>query len=103
MAFSDKVWRQLKKVGRYDCCEMCGFKMPLLANRGLEASHIVSENDGGKDHIDNAIVLCPNCAKSFDTLLKRKIYKAFKLHGKVYSAPKGWEHGEGRGSPDDKI
>ena len=101
MSFSNKVWNQLDKEGRYQCCEMCGFQLPRLANRGLYAAHIISEKDKGKDHPDNALVLCPNCAQSFDTLVKPKIYKAFKLHG--LKAPKSWEHAEGRRSAEDKI
>jgi hypothetical protein len=101
MPFSKKVCNQLDKAERYDCCEMCGFKLPLLENRGLTAAHIISENDEGKDDAANAVVLCRNCAESFDTLLKPKIYKAFKLHG--LRAPKGWEFAEGRRSPKDKI
>ena len=81
---------------------MCGFKIPLLKKRGLTASHIISKDDGGKDIIDNALVLCRNCAESFDTLLKPKIYEAFKQH-ELNAPPKGWQHAEGRGSPKDKT
>lgn len=101
MPFSNKVWKQLDKAGRYKGCEMCGFQMPSLANKGLVAAHIISEKDKGKDNQDNALVLCRNCAESFDTLVKPKIYKAFKLHG--LRAPKSWEHAEGRRSAEDKI
>ena len=101
MPFSNKVWKQLREAGRYECCEMCGFKLPRLDNKGLVGAHIISENDGGKDHPDNALVLCRNCAESFDTVLKPKIYKAFNLHD--MAAPKGWERGEGRTSLEDEI
>ena len=101
MPFSKRVCKQLDDAGRYECCEMCGFQLPSLSSRGLVAAHIIAEQDGGKEHMDNALVLCRNCAESFDTLLKPKIYKAFKLHD--LSAPKGWKHAEGRGSPEDRL
>jgi predicted restriction endonuclease len=101
MPFSKKVFKQLETAERDECCEMCGFKLPLLYSRGLIAAHIIAKQDGGKDHIDNALVLCRNCAEAFDTLLKPKIYKAFTLHG--LKAPASWEFAEGRGSPDDSV
>ena len=54
MAFRQKeVEKLLAETGRR-CC-ICG----LLHN--VQVHHIVPEGEGGKDDIDNAITLCPNC------------------------------------------
>jgi hypothetical protein len=102
--FSYKIKDQLKKAGRFECCEFCGFKCPRLENNGLHAAHIISDSSGGADHIDNALVLCPSCAEVFDRFTKAKIYKAFKLSKKKgikYVAPRDWLEGEGRRGDDD--
>jgi hypothetical protein len=101
MAFSKKVKDRLKKDGRFKCCEMCGFQMPRLENCGLQAAHIVSEKDDGADSPDNALVLCNNCADSFDRFIKPVLFKALELKG--IKAPDGWKKSEGRQSKRDKI
>lgn len=75
-------------------CQICGIKLPGL-NNGLEFSHIVSKNDGGSDREINCLVLCPNCAYSFDYILKPALYNTLKelKNGKV---PKSWKDAEGR-------
>jgi 5-methylcytosine-specific restriction endonuclease McrA len=54
MAFKqEEVERLLVDTGRR-CC-LCG----LLHK--VQVHHIVAQADGGTDHIDNGIPLCPNC------------------------------------------
>jgi predicted restriction endonuclease len=101
MAFSKKVKERLKKDGRFKCCEMCGFQMPRLENCGLQAAHIVSEKDGGPDSADNSLVLCNNCADSFDRFIKPVLFKALALMD--IKAPTGWEKSEGRRARGDSI
>lgn len=101
MAFSPRVKRHLVKAKRFQCCEMCGFQTPRLANRGLQASHIVAEKDGGTDSPDNALVLCNNCAELFDRLIKPVLFKALDQMG--IKAPRGWKTAEGRGAHKDSV
>lgn len=56
MPFSKKVREEaLVKSGRY-CC-ICH----IHAGRDAEVHHIVQEADGGRNTLDNAIVLCSKC------------------------------------------
>jgi hypothetical protein len=107
MPFSRPTKKKLRETGRFECCELCGSKTPRLANKGLQAAHIVSANEGGLDHPDNAIVLCNRCAEAFDRLLKAAVAKAFmccnsKSHTK-YKAPQNWYKAEGRRAKRDDI
>jgi len=106
-AFSPKFKRALRKAGRLECCEVCGWKVPRLANKGLDASHIVSKNSGGPERVDNVIVLCPRCAVVFDRFLKPAIAKAFKLCNQnkqtKYATPKDWATAEGMRARGDNI
>ena len=90
-----KRWfRKLCKDG----CQICAIKFPSMPSNGLQFAHIVSPTlDKGGDSRDNCLVLCPNCEKSFDIVVKQGIYRALKRHtwGKV---PESWKHGEGRAS-----
>ena len=46
-------------------CEDCKKKAPFLRSKDstpyLEVHHIIRLADGGRDNLDNAIALCPNC------------------------------------------
>jgi len=99
MPFREPVFRNLEKAGRWEGCEMCGFRIRALDNRGLQAAHIVSEADGGPNDADNALVLCYNCAEMLDRFLKPTLYKALKLVS--IDPPKRWRHAEGRRSKRD--
>jgi 5-methylcytosine-specific restriction endonuclease McrA len=107
MAFSKSTIKKLKQNGRFDCCEFCGACIPRLENKGLQASHVVSDQCGGPDHPDNAIVLCNHCAEAFDRFLKAKIAKAFdhanSAQGTKFSAPNDWLKAEGRRATGDVI
>jgi hypothetical protein len=76
-------------------CELCGRKIPTLPNNGLQWSHIISNNDDGKDEKVNNLALCPTCSLAFDTVIKPAIFKSFN-HYKVGQIPGSWENGEGR-------
>jgi hypothetical protein len=107
MAFGKSTIRQLKKDGRFDCCEFCGARIPRLENNGLQAAHVISDQFGGPDHPDNAIVLCNHCAEAFDRFLKAKIAKAFHYTNSIrqttFSAPDDWPKAEGRRASGDVI
>lgn len=46
--------KQLKKFNI--CCSICGWD-----EARCDSHHIVSREDGGKDALDNLIIICPNC------------------------------------------
>jgi hypothetical protein len=65
MAFSEDIKSQVKRKSAFRCCR--------CQQIGVEVHHIVPQKDGGKDDIDNAAPLCPNCHTAFgDSPLKRK-------------------------------
>lgn len=48
-------------------CQFCSTKLPIAnGNHYIEACHIKPKSEGGKDKMDNIIILCPNCHKLFD-------------------------------------
>lgn len=57
---------QIKKYRDYKC-QLCSTTI-LKANGEyyIEACHIKPKAEGGKDNLDNILVLCPNCHKLFD-------------------------------------
>ena len=57
---------QIKKYRDYKC-QFCSTTI-LKANGDyyIEACHIKAKAEGGKDSIDNVLILCPNCHKLFD-------------------------------------
>jgi 5-methylcytosine-specific restriction endonuclease McrA len=57
---------QIKKYRDYKC-QFCSTQIHK-ANGGyyIEACHIKAKAEGGKDSIDNILILCPNCHKLFD-------------------------------------
>ncbi|MGO9586385.1 MAG: HNH endonuclease [Limisphaerales bacterium] len=107
MAFSKSTIKKLKRDGRFDCCEFCGARIPRLENNGLQAAHVISDQNGGPDHPDNAIVLCHQCAEAFDRFLKAKIAKAFdhanSTRQTAFSVPNDWLDAEGRRATGDVI
>lgn len=45
-------------------CELCAQLAPFVRDDGtpfLEVHHVVTLADGGRDTVDNAVALCPNC------------------------------------------
>lgn len=57
---------QIKKYRNYKC-QFCSTTI-LKANGDyyIEACHIKAKSEGGKDSLDNILILCPNCHKLFD-------------------------------------
>jgi 5-methylcytosine-specific restriction endonuclease McrA len=47
-------------------CQMCGF----VASSNLHIHHIMKRSEGGTDHLDNLLTLCPSCHSKAD----RKFY-----------------------------
>jgi 5-methylcytosine-specific restriction enzyme A len=47
------------------CCELCKQKAPFIRAKDntpyLEVHHKIRLADGGKDNLENALALCPNC------------------------------------------
>lgn len=48
-------------------CQFCSTTI-LKANGDyyIEACHVKAKAEGGKDSLDNILILCPNCHKLFD-------------------------------------
>ena len=71
---------QIKKYRDYKC-QFCSTTI-LKANGGyyIEACHIKPKAEGGKDRIDNILVLCPNCHKLFDYGLRTNEKKSKNLY-----------------------
>lgn len=63
---------QIKKYRDYKC-QFCSTKI-LKANGDyyIEACHIKAKAEGGKDRLDNILILCPNCHKLFDYCNREK-------------------------------
>lgn len=57
---------QIKKYRDFKC-QFCSTQI-LKANGDyyIEASHIKAKAEGGKDNLNNILILCPNCHKLFD-------------------------------------
>ena len=57
---------QIKKYRDYKC-QFCSTTI-LKANGDyyIEACHIKPKAEGGKDSLNNILILCPNCHKLFD-------------------------------------
>lgn len=57
MAFSEAIKLEVKRKAAFQCCR--------CKEIGVEVHHIVPEEDGGPDEIDNAAPLCPSCHDNF--------------------------------------
>lgn len=60
---SDAVRRYALQIAK-GVCQGCGEDAPFLGEGGepfLEVHHLHRRGDGGPDHPDNVIALCPNC------------------------------------------
>jgi len=65
MPFSEAIKRQVKERAAFKCCR--------CQKLGVQVHHIIAEEHGGPDTIDNAAPLCPNCHDAFgDNPKKRK-------------------------------
>lgn len=59
MAFSEELKKQVRRNAFYHCC-IC--ERPDLS---IEVHHILSQEEGGLDIIDNAAPLCPSCHSNY--------------------------------------
>jgi 5-methylcytosine-specific restriction endonuclease McrA len=82
---------QIKKYRDYKC-QFCSTKIPKSnGDYYIEACHIKAKSEGGKDRLDNILILCPNCHKLFDfndrvdEKIKNNTYSVI-LNGKKYKA-----------------
>lgn len=81
----------IKKYRNYTC-QFCSTRLPIGDGRFyVEACHINSKSEGGKDKLSNVLVLCPNCHKVFDYLERKDEKKSdnqyeVKLNGNTYTA-----------------
>ena len=82
---------QIKKYRDYKC-QFCSTKIPKSNGEYyIEACHIKAKSEGGKDRLDNILILCPNCHKMFDfnervdQKIKNVTYTVI-LNGKKYKA-----------------
>ena len=80
---------QIKKYRDYKC-QFCSKKIPKSnGDYYIEACHIKAKSRGGKDRLDNILILCPNCHKLFDfndrvdEKMKNDTYSVI-LNGKKY-------------------
>ncbi len=85
------IMAKIKKYRDFKC-QFCS--TTIIKEKGgyyIEACHIKAKADGGKDSIDNILILCPNCHKRFD-YAKRENEKfvdniyLVTLNGKQYKA-----------------
>lgn len=78
-----KAWVLINAKG---VCENCGSKAPFETVSGipyLEVHHVKKLADLGRDTIDNAVAVCPNCHRSFHyshdkSLLIESLYSKIK-------------------------
>jgi len=82
---------QIKKYRDYKC-QFCLTKIPKSNGEYyIEACHIKAKTEGGKDRLNNILILCPNCHKLFDfnervdEKVKNDTYSVI-LNGKKYKA-----------------
>jgi predicted HNH restriction endonuclease len=74
--------QNIRKSQNYPgCCEVCGWKIDKVLGTngdGLEIHHIIPVSKGGKDTMDNTIVLCPNHHKIIHSICGDEIVKDTK-------------------------
>ena len=72
-------------------CQFCEIKLSIGKGKYyIEACHIKPKSEGGKDTLNNILVLCPNCHKTFDYAERKNEKKNgniyyVKINGKEYS------------------
>ena len=56
----------IKKLRKFKC-QFCSTQIQKAnGNYYIEACHIKPKSEGGKDYLNNILILCPNCHKLFD-------------------------------------
>jgi Zn finger protein HypA/HybF involved in hydrogenase expression len=64
MAFSEKIKLEVKQKADFKCCR--------CRSIGVQVHHIVPQENGGSDNIENAAPLCPNCHDYFGANPKKR-------------------------------
>jgi len=68
MGFNERIKKEVRKLSHFSCC--------LCKNIGAEIHHIIPQEDGGADDLDNAAPLCPTCHELYGgNPRKRKIVR----------------------------
>jgi len=68
MAFPETLKRKVREMADMRCC--------ICRHIGVEIHHILPQEDGGPDTIDNAAPLCPNCHDTYGANpVKRKFIR----------------------------
>lgn len=72
MSGGGRTYRRSEVVREYvlraadGVCQGCGEDAPFVGEDGepyLEVHHLHRRSDGGADHPDNVVALCPNCQR----------------------------------------
>ena len=71
-----KTWKDKYSAG----CEWCGARFPAIENQscGLDSCHIIAR-EYAPEHEWNVFLLCPNCHRIFDQIVKPKLQRAIKI------------------------
>ena len=92
MPFNQGVKRGIvfdAKTEKFYPCVFCG-----RDHLRPDAVHIVDEKEWvqkiGHDSKINGMPLCPNCHRSFDEIIRPKLFQALKAFGSA-NLPKSWE------------
>jgi 5-methylcytosine-specific restriction endonuclease McrA len=71
----DPVVSELAKRRAHGICQLCDRDAPFLDGDNepyLEVHHVQWLSRGGRDSLDNAVALCPNCHRKMHVLDQRK-------------------------------
>ncbi len=68
-----KTWTDRYAAG----CEWCGARFPAIESQscGLDSCHIIAR-EYASEHSWNVFLLCPNCHRIFDQVVKPKLQRA---------------------------
>jgi len=73
MAFSEPIKQEARRRAGYHCCICRDIAV------SIEIHHIIPQEDGGSDDIDNAVALCRNCHGDYGANReKKKIVKEMR-------------------------
>ena len=81
------------KKAKEEGCQFCGAKESDELK--LQQAHIIAKAEPkSKNERENIMVLCPDCAHSFDYVIKPWVYRSLDMYydGKV---PDSWKDAEG--------
>ena len=70
IVYQSKIRLQVLERDKYTC-QICGDE----ANTKLHVHHILKRIEGGTDHFDNLLTVCPKCHRKIDTKLYNPNWK----------------------------